>query len=447
MGSVTLTGDVTATSTGAVTIDTERNIVMSSGSSLSVVDGDLTLSANQQATTTTGDFRGFEGVDATLTTTGTGNILIEATGGDAADNEGIFLQNTDVLSTSSGATAGTITLDGISHSTSGEGAAIRFRNGSLVESIDGDIAIDGISDLFQGVFFLSLGGGTVRSTGTGANAANINITGESLSNRSGFQIDPGTITSVDGDIAMTGISNGGNGFLVDAGSITSTGTGSEAGKITLTGTSTTGIGASFQQAFQVQSVDGDVTVVGTGGNGVSARATTSIGTTGTGVDAGTVTMIGTGTSTDLYFDGTGSRLTTSAGDIQLQANTVSLNAGIEGSGALQIIPRTAATSIGLGGGAGTLNLDNAELALLADGFNSITIGDANGFLASQTFVDSGQSLGTKRSDDILLGDLDGDGDLDAFAVNRNGFGHTIWLNDGTGVFDGYCPKPWNQQQF
>jgi len=45
------------------------------------------------------------------------------------------------------------------------------------------------------------------------------------------------------------------------------------------------------------------------------------------------------------------------------------------------------------------------------------------------FVDSGQALGNAQSYDVSLGDLDGDGDLDAWVANglqSNG----VWLNDG-----------------
>ena len=48
------------------------------------------------------------------------------------------------------------------------------------------------------------------------------------------------------------------------------------------------------------------------------------------------------------------------------------------------------------------------------------------------FVDSGQELGDRPSAQVLLGDLDGDSDLDAFVTN---FGpNTVWLNDGNGTF-------------
>ncbi|MCP4542197.1 MAG: formylglycine-generating enzyme family protein [Chloroflexi bacterium] len=53
-----------------------------------------------------------------------------------------------------------------------------------------------------------------------------------------------------------------------------------------------------------------------------------------------------------------------------------------------------------------------------------------------SLVDSGQQLGSAHSWDVSLGDLDGDGDLDAFVVNgsQGEAASAVWLNDGYGVF-------------
>jgi len=64
--------------------------------------------------------------------------------------------------------------------------------------------------------------------------------------------------------------------------------------------------------------------------------------------------------------------------------------------------------------------------------NTVYFNDGNG-----NFTDSGQLLGNFRSNSVDLGDLDGDGDLDAFVANGNIFGNepnNVWLNDGTGTF-------------
>ncbi len=63
--------------------------------------------------------------------------------------------------------------------------------------------------------------------------------------------------------------------------------------------------------------------------------------------------------------------------------------------------------------------------------NNVFFGNGDG-----TFTDSDQSLGLDHTLDVALGDLDGDGDIDAFVANGNGTGMAdrVWLNDGDGFF-------------
>lgn len=54
--------------------------------------------------------------------------------------------------------------------------------------------------------------------------------------------------------------------------------------------------------------------------------------------------------------------------------------------------------------------------------------------SAPTFVDSGQALGTTDGwGSPALGDLDGDGDSDAFVTNSM-HGNRVWLNNGAGIF-------------
>ena len=91
-----------------------------------------------------------------------------------------------------------------------------------------------------------------------------------------------------------------------------------------------------------------------------------------------------------------------ADNINIDGSTVS------GNGDLTIQPRTAATTIGLGGGVGTLNLTDTELANLSDGFASITIGKSdagNVDLDTAVFNDSLTLIGASTSDAVTGTDI------------------------------------------
>ena len=62
-----------------------------------------------------------------------------------------------------------------------------------------------------------------------------------------------------------------------------------------------------------------------------------------------------------------------------------------------------------------------------DRTNAVWINDGNG-----TFINSGQALGNSPSRSVALGDLDGDGDLDAMVANTGA--NIVWINDGAGNF-------------
>ena len=84
-----------------------------------------------------------------------------------------------------------------------------------------------------------------------------------------------------------------------------------------------------------------------------------------------------------------------------------------------------------------------------DGDGDLDVWVANNDYASRVwlnngsgqFTDSGQQLflsyNTSRIEDVELGDLDGDGDLDAFGVNNNSQPNRVWANDGNGVFSDF----------
>jgi len=95
----------------------------------------------------------------------------------------------------------------------------------------------------------------------------------------------------------------------------------------------------------------------------------------------------------------------------------------------------------------TVTVDEGQTAentgsLFEPGLDDVTISASVGAVTLQSgpggdlgvFLDSGQNLGGSDSRGIAVGDLDGDGDLDVFVVNRYA-PHKVWLNDGGAFTD------------
>ncbi|MDY6992351.1 MAG: VCBS repeat-containing protein [Pseudomonadota bacterium] len=114
-----------------------------------------------------------------------------------------------------------------------------------------------------------------------------------------------------------------------------------------------------------------------------------------------------------------------------QPNTVWFNNGI---GFFSDSGQALGYSESKGGALGDLDNDGDLDAFVAnsryaiEAANKIWLNDGTG-----VFVDSGQALGDSESKAISIGDLDNDGDLDAFVANDQQ-PNTIWLNNGTGTF-------------
>jgi len=93
----------------------------------------------------------------------------------------------------------------------------------------------------------------------------------------------------------------------------------------------------------------------------------------------------------------------------------------------QLLGDSLSTSVALGDLDGDGDLD-AFVANSNYGPNEVWLNDGTGI-----FTDSGQLLGESSSNDVALGDVDGDGDLDAFVANFVTY-NRVFLNDGTGIF-------------
>jgi murein DD-endopeptidase MepM/ murein hydrolase activator NlpD len=406
---------VAASGVGSITLTTTRNIVVSTGANLSVVDGNLNLTSNA-AGTTGGNFSGIS-MSGTLKTTGMGDINLSGTGGvdpNTSLHIGVDILRGSVLSTASGASAGKITIIGRGGvgTADNDGVAVEGTAG-LVQSDSGEIRItgyggNGSTTLNRGIAIIN--GGQIKSVGTGSSAANIKLTGVGGTGTDscyGVEVysSSGIVSSVDGDITLIG--SGGalatgsfeyGVFVGGAARVISTGTGISAGNIIISGTGGgTGINGSDQNqgvridgaGTEVDSVDGSVSITGFAGvattttntfSGIRLVNSAAVRVTG----AGLLTLDGKSSAPSgsvgyaLRLDGTivvaGSTTTLIGDTILLNPSSFILDAG---TNTVVLRPQTLGRPIQLGRDdtAFALGLNDDELNTISAG--SLNIGDSN----------------------------------------------------------------------
>ncbi|MCP4786264.1 MAG: hypothetical protein GY903_19940 [Fuerstiella sp.] len=310
---ITLTAgaDVSTSGAGTVSFSTERTIILASGSSITTVDGDLTVSANQQAVATSGNFVGVD-VSGLIQATGAGAVTVDGRGGDAFGATGYVYQygvrvqaGGDII----GGTSGLLAVTGTGGDTlngHGSGGVIVADSGSTITSSGSDVSVSGTGGgrgfssanigvtVKTGGQITSGGGGSVDVSGQGGNTA---APTAGSSNVGTLVLVNSMITSGGGDVTVNGIGGGGpgggsgsHGTVVNQGVITAGGTGAVnvSGQASITHNDVYVI----NPGATITSGGGDITVTGTGTGGQVSVRLESNGNITTAANGGDITVIG-----------------------------------------------------------------------------------------------------------------------------------------------------------
>ncbi len=326
---LTINADRDANSTGAVKIS-NSNINLNGGSL--VIGGGTTVASTPVYASQDGVFDAGVTIDnSTIQTLGAGNITIRGTGENTGNNNyGIWIKNNSLLRTSTTGSTGTITLIGTGGAGGNNNHGVYITGGSTVRSdrgatITGTGGSNGTIGSLHNVGVMIDGGAKVEGRGTGPAMGSITITGvggAGYGQNHGVQIadDTSRILNTDGDLIIHGTS----GYNAALGASPGT---------------NYGFGMSSNSSIE------------------------SIGTTAG--EAGNITITSIGEDTVLG----GGAITSVAGNIGINTDSLNMALGALGStsGNITIAPYEDSASIGLGGGAGKLNLTDAELATINTG--------------------------------------------------------------------------------
>ncbi|MEO6992903.1 MAG: MBG domain-containing protein, partial [Lacunisphaera sp.] len=321
-------------------------ITIGDNSSGTLTVGGAISSANPLSLVTGGDLA----LNANFALSDAGEALLLEAGGDIAQASGV------AISTNGGA----VTYN--SDTDASQTGAIGLRNGASITTNGGNIVMGGGSDPLTTPAYGSAGAnpfGSAVSLDAGNVVLNAGGGDISLNGRTQWYSSGGVAANSQTQILTTGngnitiVGNGGaNGYGVG---IDRTTISAQNGTISITGTS---------------SNSGTYAVVSRVGNKIES----------TGSGAINITGIGGG---GLYVGGWGQNFViggnSASGNITLTADLFTISdsqATIKTTGALTIKPYTAGTTIGIGGGSGTLQIPSSYFtANFINGFSGITIGD------------------------------------------------------------------------
>lgn len=348
------TSDIATSGTGTVTLTSARNIFLNDGSSLTTVNGGITLSANQQPIPTTGEFRGIDVVRATITTQGTGAVSLAGRGGDTNSGKiGILVSFTSrIESTSAAVNAGTITLNGTGGpSTSNDNHGVYVTGSSaMITSNGANVSVTGTGGgigasqvnvgvrVEQGGQITAGNSGSVTVVGQGGN-----LSGTGGNSNYGVFVNNtnSRITSGGGNVSVTGTGGGAGSSINNDGIVVANSAAISAGgsgTVTvvgqggnLTGTEGQNVGVYVALAGStITSSGGNVSVQGTGGGAantmfntgvllgdgiITAGNTGSVTVTGQG---GSLNPSGTGGSNEgVNVNGSTARIMSSGGNVQV----------------------------------------------------------------------------------------------------------------------------------
>lgn len=321
LANVTFNGSITLTGNKGLSATASKSITLNPSATITTTSGNISLSANQQATPGAASFFGIDVFGAVVKST-SGNITLAGRGGTNADGQvGVLLEGSAVVGgvTPASATTGTITITGTGGSSSGNGgnSGVRVDSSSTINSNGGDIQITGT-------------GGTSAAITLGANH--------------GVSIDGSINTVGSGKLTITG-----NGATAPAG----------AGHL---GVSVTG---------SVQTVGGKLSLTGTGDLGVQIDGLVSAGAD---VDVSGMPAANGGIGIQV----TGNVNTFSAGNIKFTADGMNLGGSISPqSRSVTLLPKTVNRTINLGGADSSTQLGLMDGELDAVTAGTLNIGDAN----------------------------------------------------------------------